>query len=1040
MAVQQAPGPGTIAAFALRNAKAIQFSALALCVWGVLALYLLPTGIYPDLTFPRIVVIAERGEDSVENVMIGVTRPLEEAVNAVPGLARVRSKTIRGACEMSLDFAPDTDLREALAQTRARIAALLPSLPPGVATTVEPQTPSLFPVLSFNVTLDAEEAARGPLRDGADLLQWARIELKPRLARVPDVFLVTVQGADERVILVEGDPRRMASARLSLGDLAGSIRESNAIGAVGRLERDHEQFQVLVSSELRGLDDIAGLPVATRAGVSVHLRDVAEVRSGLADRTRAVTGDGKDAVVVSLFLRNGGRITALSDRVREAIAEVSAALPAGVRIQRVYDQADLVRESIASVRDAIVLGMALAVAILWIFLGSWRLTLVASIAIPVSVLGTFAVLSALGESLNLMSLGGIAVAIGLIIDDAIVVVENIARGMRDDLDRGQSVIAATGEVVGAVVGSSLTTVVVFVPLVLFEGVVGQFFRAMAVALSLGILVSLLVSLTLTPILCAGRVGPRPGERSTRRWMDALAGAYERVIRRALRYPGLTALGLVAGACLGAWLAREQETGFLPHMDEGGFVLDYFMPVGTSLAETDGNCRSIEAVLLRTPEVLAFSRRTGAELGFFATEQFTGDFLVALKPAHSRARSSAEVVDGLREAFAREVPQIETEFVQVMEDTINDLAGNPAPIEVKVFGSEYRALQEAAATVAGKVEGIPGVVDVKSGVSFGSPEITYRLDLDAISRCGLTGEDVEAQLRMALLGEESSVLRRGEMLVPIVVRYPDRIRRDPTWLPSLPIFDRAGRVIPASLVSRVEERINVNELARENQQPLVSVTMHISQRDLGGVARDVRALLERLPRARGVRFELAGQVELQERAFRNLMVVIAIAIGLVLLLLIAQFRSYRLPAVIFLTLPFSQIGALLALRWTDTELNISACMGLLLLVGLVVKNGIILIDYTAQLRAGGGCTLEDALARAGRVRLRPILMTSLTAIMALFPLALNLGAGAELQRPLAIAVIGGLSVSTLFTLLVIPVAHLLLGEPAHARAAAEEAAA
>ncbi|MBI3846141.1 MAG: efflux RND transporter permease subunit [Planctomycetes bacterium] len=646
---------------------------------------------------------------------------------------------------------------------------------------------------------------------------------------------------------------------------------------------------------------------------------------------------------MSLFMRYGGKVTELSDHVAETIDEMRPALPAGVAITSVYDQANLVRESLRGVRDAIVIGMLLAIAVLWIFLGSWRLTVVAGISIPLSVLATFAILSALHESLNLMSLGGIAVAIGLIIDDAIVVVENIARGLGSYATRREAVVRATREIVGAVVGSSLTTVVVFVPLVLLEGVVGQFFRAMAIALAVGILVSMGIALLLTPILSAGRLGPRAGERTSRAWVNALAALYERGIRRALRWPKLAALGLVIVAAVGVVLVIRQETGFLPQMDEGGFVLDYRMPVGTSLSETDANCRRIETILSSTPEVAAFSRRTGAELGFFATEQFTGDFLVGLKPKRQRERTTFDVIDSLRDRIAHEAPQIEVSFVQVMQDTINDLAGNPSPLEVKVFGSDYHEIQDVAERVAKQLESVPGVVDVASGVSFGSPEITYRVDAVAVARAGLTSADVEDQLRAAFLGEEATLLRQGERLVPVTVRYPDEIRRDPTWLATLPLFDSSGRAIPSSLVSGLEERTNVNELARENQQPMVAVTANIAGRDLGSVAADVRRLLARVEKPRTVRTELGGQVQSQERAFQNLVLVLVLAIGLVFLLLVAQFRSYRLPLVIFFTLPFSAIGGLAALRITDTELNIAALMGLVMLVGLVVKNGIILIE-------------------------------------------------------------------------------------------------
>jgi CzcA family heavy metal efflux pump len=1014
-----------IAALALRHSKGILIMILGLLAWGISSIFILPSGIYPDVAFPRIVVIAERGEDSVENMMIGVTKPMEEAVNAVPGLVRVRSRTIRGACEMSLDFSPKTDMREALSQTRARIASLLPELPAGISTTIEQQTPSVFPVISFNVSLDSAKA-RGLIRDGADLDQWVKNDLKPRLSRLPDVFLVTVQGAEIRQIVVEPDPLRLTETHISLLELIKIIQESNAVIAVGRLEKDYNQFQVLASHELKSIDEIAALPIAARSGNTIHLRDVARVYIGLADKTAVVTGNGQDAVVVSLFMRFEGKITALSDNVSETIREITPKLPPGVSITPVYDQAELVRKSLSGVRDAIILGIILAIIVLWIFLGSWRFTLIAGISIPISILGTFAIMWALGQSLNLMSLGGIAVGVGIIIDDAIVVVENIARQLKTAKDTRRTIIDATRQITGAVVGSSLTIVVVFIPLVLLEGIVGQFFKAMAIALTLGILVSMVLSLTLTPIVCAGKIGPRPGESSTPRWMEFIAGYYEKGIHRLLRHPWVTTFVIIGIASVGIVFAAHQATGFLPAMDEGCFVLDYFMPVGTSLSETDKNCRKIEEILTQVPEIKSFSRRTGMELGFFVTEQYTGDFLIALKRLKERERSTEEIINQLREQINHEIPQIKVEFVQIMQDELNDMAGEEAPLDVKIFGNDYKVIQNVADSVVGIMETVPGVVDIESGVSYGSPEITYQLDGDAVTRENLTIADAEEQMRIALLGEEATKLRRSNYLEPVVVRYSDTIRQDPTWLAQVPITNGTGQVIPVSSISNIEVKTNVNELARENQQPLVSVSANISERDLGSTAKDLQSRLAKLLLPSGVRLELAGQIESQRKAFRNLLLVLTLAIGLVFLLLVIQFRSYRLPLIIFLTMPFSQIGALLALRWTHTELNISAFMGMILLIGVVVKNGILLIEYTEQLHLEGIGSIAEAVAIAGRTRLRPIFMTSLTTLIALFPLALNVGSGAELQRPLAIAVIGGLTISTIFTLIVIPTARVLMG--------------
>ncbi len=1018
----QPPHQG-IAEFALYHSKAIVLLFVSVCLCGSVALFKMASGIYPDVAFPRLSVIIEKREEAVEKMLIGVTRPIEEALNAIPGLSRMRSNTIRGACEISLDFTPSTDMREALSQARARVAGLLSEFGPGINVTVEQQTPSIFPVISFNVEVDPKNP-RGLFQNSSDVKLWVENDLKPRLSRLPDVFLVTVQGSDTKQITVEPDPRKLAAADLSISNLEKTIAESTEIEAVGFLERDYKRYQLIASLDLQDLEEVADLPVKVSDGAVLHLRDVATITMGLADRTSIVTGNGADSVVVSIFMRYGGKLTVLSRSVAQTLHDIEPDLPPGVSITPVYDQAGLVHETIGGVYEAIGAGIFLSIAILWLFLGSWRFTLIAGITVPISILGTLAFLLAVGQSLNLMSLGGIAVAIGLIIDDAIVVVENIARRLRMTENRMEAVVRGTREIVGAVAGSSFTTVVVFVPLALLEGIVGQLFKSMATALVIGILVSLVTSLTLIPIMSVSPLGPREGEGAHRAWMDWIASFYEKSIRQALSYRWFLAGALLLLVAVSALTMIHQPTGFLPSMDEGGFVLDYLMPVGTSLDETDKTCRKIESLLRDLPEVQSFSRRTGAELGLFATEQNTGDFLVALSPHTKRTKSTTQLIEETRLRIAREIPQVEVSFVQIMQDTINDLAGNPSPVEVKIFGNDYRAIQDVSVDVQAVMGKVPGLVDISRGFAYGNPEITYYLDPIAIARAGLTVPDVEQQLQTALLGQETATLKRDNYLLPIVVRYPDSLRHDPAWLANLPVMDGSGQSIPASVLCRMDSQIAVNELSRENQQPVVSVTANISGRDLGRVAEDLRAKLTPVRLPQGVRLELGGLVESQTKAFQNLLAVLAIAIGLVFLLLVIQFRSYSLPLIIFLTLPFAQIGGLWGLRLSGTELNISAFMGLIMLVGLVVKNGIILIEYTGQIQEQANLTQTEALVRAGCIRLRPILMTSLTAIMALLPLALNLGSGAELQRPLAITVIGGLSLSTLFTPIVIPAFTLI----------------
>jgi len=975
-------------------------------------------GVYPQISFLRIAVIAQRGEAPVRGMLAAVTRPIEQAISTVPDLVRVRSKTVRGASELNLDFRSGADMREALALVRSRIGQA--GLPADVTLEIERQAPSLFPVLSFNVVPGAAQAGDALAR--ARLTDWAELELRPRIARLPDCFFVTLQSADRREYVFEADPRLLAQAGVELPELERAIAGSDVVQAVGRSASEGLQYQLLVDGRLRSSDELLRLCVPRAGETPVPLAQLGQVLETTREETLVVTAGGQPGIVVSVFLRDGGRVTDLSRDVNGILDEMRPRLPGGARFAPVYDQSQLVDESVRGVRDAIALGALLSILVIFAFLGEWRITLVAGLSIPISVLLTLAAFPLLGESLNLMSLGGLAVAIGLVIDDAIVAGENIARklaalGSAATGPAARAAIAGgTAEVLGAIVGSSLTTVVVFLPLVLLEGVVGQFFRSLAVALGLSILASMLVSLVYAP-LCLLVPALTPRVTGERRWTAALRRAYARAARSVVLHPLPAVVLLCALLVLGIAGLGGLRTGFLPEMDEGGFVLDYSLPVGSSLAETDAACRRIERVLLDTPEVAALSRRTGAELGFFVTEQFTGDMLVGLVPRVQRERSVFEVLDGLRERLAREVPQAEVEFVQVMQDTINDMAGNPDPIEVKLFGADYPTLQRAADEVERSIEHVPGIVDVKNHVSFGSPEISWRIDPEAAARRGFTTAEVADQLSMQLLGKVVTRIQEGERFVDVRVRYPDEWR--------VPRIDPEGALVPLFLgtlplgeVAHFVREVNENELERENQNPLVRVTASVSGTDLGSASRAVEARLAKLALDPSVRAVQGGQAESSKAAFRNLLSVFAIAAGLVFLLLVLQFRSISLPLVIFLALPFGTLGGLCALRILDVPLNVSSGMGLIMLVGLVVKNGIIMIEFAQDL-AGTGMAEREAILEAASVRLRPILMTTVAAIAGLAPLASGLGAGAELQQPLAIAVIGGLALSTLATLFIVP---------------------
>ena len=1006
----------------------IVLTTALLTAFGVVSMFRMPSGIYPEVAFPRIVVIAQTPGLAVKDVEVAVTRPIEEVVGIVLGVVRVRSKSVRGAAQLDIDFAPETDMIQALNDVRARMAEVGAQLPAGTTSITERQTPSVFPIISFVVTGG---------RDPSALHDYAYYDLRPRISRIPDVSYVTVQGGDIREVLIELEPQALVAANLSIADVADRLTKEHRLKAVGRLDRGALQYQVLSDTLATDPLDLEDRVIAEKNGQSIRLHDLGRVTIGHEDRTMAIRANGKDAVALTVFRRLGGNALAVSSALDAVLADAAKSAPPGVRIEPVYDQGLLVRTAIANVRDAIVIGGLLSVVILFLFLKSVRATLIAALSIPLSLTISFVFLHLTGDTLNLMSLGGLAVAIGLIIDDTVVVIENIARHLAAGDTGDAAVDRASREISGAVIGSTLTTILVFLPLAFVRGVVGQFFQSLSISLSVALVVSMVVSLTIIPVLAARFLGRRTMP-TTGPVYNLLADRYEGLLKVGLRFPIATVfLSLLALAPLW-WLSQHLETGFMPDMDEGAFVLDYNMPVGTSLVQTDKVMRRVEAVLLRTPDISGYIRRTGAELGFFATEAYTGDILVSLKPSGQR-RPSKEIIDGLREELKAEVPELETEFVPLIQDQINDLAGVDTPIEVKVFGPDVATLRTLAEKVGKIVEEVHGAADVNTHVFLGNPDIVIRPDSVQTARVGLTVMDVEAQLNAALYGQVASTVPEQDRMTKIRVRYPDRVRYDREHLSLLPVSLATAApptgstshaaaagigFVPLGQLASIRTVRSPNELWRENQQPVITVSAELEAADLGAVNGELQTRLAELKFPPGYRWELAGSYRAQQESFANLKMVLYVAVALVFLLLGFQFRSLTLPILIFLAQPVSLASAMFALWITGTPLNVSSFMGAILLIGLDVKNGIILIEYIGQLRREG-VPLRAALVEAGRTRFRPILMTSLCTILGLVPLALGMGPGAQMQQPLAIAVIGGLIANMLLTRLLIPVGYLVL---------------
>ncbi len=1001
--------------FCRQNRRAVYLLTAFLIIAGLVSAFRLPSNIYPELSFPRIVILAHSGDLSPQNMLLTVTRPLEEAAKTVLGAQRVRSRTIRGAAEISVQFNSDMDMQYALQLMQARVSDVRGELPADAEISIERVTPTAWPILMMVLSGNVP---------GADLRDYAYYDLRPLFSRVPGVSLVEVQGSDQREVSVIVDPQKMLAHRLSLPDIADRLRATNQVNSVGRLDKDYSRYLVLATGQFHDLEEIRNTVVAVENEVPIRLRDVAEVREGVEDPRILVYGNGQPGALLSISRQIGGNILQVAGDVKTLAAHLGSAIPSTLRLSVVYDLAEFVREAVASVRDAVLIGGLLAVLVLFVFLREGRSTVIAAISLPMAVVGTFFFMKLFGGTLNLMSLGGLAIAIGLIIDDAVVVVENIYRHLGLGDSPPEAAEKGTQELLGPVIGSTATTVVVFAPLSLLKGVVGEFFSALCLTLVISVTLSLLLALVLIPLLSEQFLLPRHHRPKSERFIQPVYRVYEALVRWALGHRVLVAAAVVVSVVLSALLYLRLETGFLPEMDEGGFVLDNWTPPGTSLAETNRLDHLIEEQVRALPETASFLRRTGAEMGPFATEQNTGEIVVKLKPRSQRERGIEETMAILRASILRNVPGVRIEFTQVLQDMIGDMEGNPNPVEVKIFGSNTQDLEHLADEIGPKIQQIPGIVDF-IGIQKGNPESIINVDAVTAGRLGLTVEQVSQQVSAGLLGLEQTALRRTDRTIGIRVRFPDSFRYNYDDVRQFPILTPAKQIVPLSALAHVESVQGENQLLRENQRLMVDLQARLGNRGLGSAIHDVQSVLSSIHFPVGTTYEIGGLYESQQNSFRDLLSVLALALGAVFIVLVIQFRAFTPALIIMSAAPLSVLGVFAMLLATGTALNVSSFMGIILMVGLVVKNGIILFEYVHRLWEGQGMPLREALVAAGKIRVRPILMTTLCTLFGLLPLALGLGSGAELQKPLALAVIGGLTLSTFITLLVMPALYSLL---------------
>nr|WP_114210770.1 efflux RND transporter permease subunit [Acidisarcina polymorpha] len=1014
-------------------ARIIFFFTIVLAAAGLLLAFQIPISVFPETNFPRVVIGIDNGVMPVDQMQVAITRPVEEAINSVPGLQVVRSTTSRGSAEVSLFFNWNVDMFHTLQLVQAATASVTQTLPSTVRLTLNRLTFATFPILGYSLTSSTVSQTR--------LWEIATYDLKPALNRLPGVSTVTVQGGKVPEFHVVPDMAKLQASGVTISDIVNGIQLTNLVDSPGLYEANHQLVLGLVGGQVHDAQELSRIPVkTTAAGVPIRLADVAKIVPDTLPVYTVVTADGAPAVLINITRQPAGNTVAVANAANAAIEQFKKTLPPGIQVQPYYDQSQVVRASIASVRDAILIGLVLASIILVVFLRDWSSSLVAGLVIPVTIAITFLFLRIVGQSFNLMTLGGLAAAVGLVIDDAIVVVENIALHMESGESRVAAVRKALREIMVPLVGSTVTPIVVFLPLIAVTGVTGSFFRALAITMTVALLTSLLLALTWTPSLSLYLLRAKPrtrenqsqgGDESGRqakagRLMATVLGWHERALRFALNKP-LWLLGgcvvLVAGTFFGY---QTLGSDLLPEMDEGGFILDYIMPAGSSLTETNRVLEHVERLLRNTPEVQSISRRTGLQMGLAAvTEANTGDITVKLK--NQRDRGIDEVMADLRQQIKTSEPELDVEFTQVLQDMIGDLSNAPEPIQIKLYSDNPDLLNSIAPRVGDAISKLPGVVDVENGIdnTISGPATSFQVDPAVASRLGFTTEEIST--------DATSILDGVQALTPLIQNghpYTIRVRLDAAHRASLDaientVFNSAsGRTATLSALAELEQLPPQNEIRRENLKRFVTVTGRLEGSDLGTAIKRVQQTVSRLQIPSTVGVSYGGTYEEQQKSFRELGAVLALALVLVFGVLLVEFRNFSAPIAILISSVLSTAGVIFALLVTGKTFNVASFMGLIMVIGIVAKNGILLLDADENFRAAG-LTSYDAMLSAAQRRLRPILMTALAAISGMLPLALALGAGSQMLQPLAIAVIGGLLISLALSLIVTPAIYYYL---------------
>ena len=1000
----------------ITHRKPITLVLAIIIMGGVFAYSKMQTSLFPEITFPKIKVIADEGLQPVNKMMVTVTKPLENAIKTVPDLQMVRSTTSRGSCEISAFMDWDSDIDVSLQKVQASIDEIKNDLPADVNISVEKMNPSILPVSGYTL--------EGPTRSPIELRQLATYTVKPFLSQVDGVSEIRVIGGKAKEYWLTLNKQKMSALGLTPDIISTALSNTNFVKSEGYLSDYKMLYLTVTDATINAMDQLGNLVISNNKKRVIRLKDFSDIAIQEGIEYTRINANGHEGVLIAVIKQPNANLVSLSADMDAKVAELQKILPRDVTIKPYYEQADFVNDSIKSVSDSLWIGLLLAIIVAIIFLRSVKASATILITIPVTLGLTIIVLYAIGYTFNIMTLGAVAAALGLIIDDAIVVVEQIHRTHEEHPREHplKLVKTAIDYLFPAMVGSSISTIVIFIPFLLMTGVAGAYFKVLTNTMIITLVCSFFVTWIGLPTVYIFLSRHKPGNPAEAKEEEHKVKK-QRWVRWFILRPVMS-LVLIAGAiCLIVFVPPLLETGFLPEMDEGSIVLDYNSPPGTSLDETNRMLQQVEKIIISQPEVEAYSRRTGTEMGFFITEPNRGDYLIQLKK--KRDKTTEEVISDLRKKIAVSQPALRIDFGQVITDMLGDLTTSVQPIEIKIFGDDPQKLQSLSKQVADVVQGVKGTADVFDGIVIAGPSVSVDPNYSKLAQYNITPASLQFQLQSALEGNVIGNILEREQLSPIRMVYPGNRNLTVNDIQNQTVFLPGGKLIPITDLATVELKPGDAEVNRENLQSVGIVSARLEGSDLGSVIPAIQKnIRQKVSMPEGYHVEYGGDYAQQQQSFKELLIILITSSLLVFAVILFLYRQFRIAVLILIVAVLGISGSFLALLITKTPLNVGSYTGLIMIVGIIGENAIFTFLQFKQralenLANKVEHSIDEAIVYSISTRLRPKLMTALGAIIALMPLALGIGAGAQLHQPLAIAVIGGFLMALPLLLIVLP---------------------